>query len=75
MAEFAGGVSPSNPIPFHEAYGYVLDALPMMICLVVLAVMHPGRTLVGPDSEWTRADRKMEKAARKAEKAARKART
>ncbi|KAF3764665.1 hypothetical protein M406DRAFT_222371, partial [Cryphonectria parasitica EP155] len=51
IAEFGGGLSPSsNPVPFHEAYSYVLDAFPMMICFLVLAIMHPGRALVGPKS-------------------------
>lgn len=30
---------------------YLLDALPVILCLVLLAVMHPGRFLVGRDSE------------------------
>ncbi|PSR82789.1 RTA1 like protein-domain-containing protein, partial [Coniella lustricola] len=50
IAEYARGITPSNPIPFHEVYGYTLDAFPMMICLLILAIMHPGRTLVGPES-------------------------
>lgn len=41
----------SNPIPYHEAYSYGMDAFPMMIYLVILAIMHPGRVLVGPESE------------------------
>lgn len=76
IAEYGGGITPSNPIPFHEAYSYALDAFPMMVCLLALAIIHPGRTLVGPDSNLprkTRAQKKAEKAEKKAEKRARKA--
>lgn len=47
----------------------------MMICLLILSIMHPGRTLVGPDSELpkkSRAEKKAEKAKKKAEKASKK---
>lgn len=76
MAEYGGGISPSNPIPYHEAYSYALDAFPMMVCLLILAVVHPGRTLVGPDSHFpkkTRAEKKAEKAEKKAAEAQEKA--
>lgn len=65
LAEYGGGISPSNPIPFHEAYGYALDAFPMMVCLLILAVMHPGRVLLGPNAnlpKMTRAQKKAERA-------------
>jgi hypothetical protein len=71
MNEFARGITASNPIPFHEAYSYSLDAFPMMVALLILAIWHPGRTLVGPDSEFprkTRAEKKAEKQAKKEEK-------
>ncbi|KAH9894680.1 hypothetical protein F4778DRAFT_286687 [Xylariomycetidae sp. FL2044] len=65
ICEFAGGITPSNPVPFHEEYSYALDCLPMMLALVILAVWHPGRTLVGPESEFptkkSRAEKKAEK--------------
>ncbi|KAL2132508.1 hypothetical protein VTI74DRAFT_3727 [Chaetomium olivicolor] len=67
ICEFAGGVTPSNPIPFHEEYSYALDCFPMMVALLILAIFHPGRFLVGPDSEFPRVSRK-EKKARKREK-------
>ncbi|OJD31022.1 rta1 domain protein [Diplodia corticola] len=78
ICEFAGGVKPSNPIPFHEEYSYALDAFPMMVALLLLAVFHPGRSLVGPESEFPKMSRKEKKAAkreRKAEKKAMKAST
>jgi hypothetical protein len=71
IAEFAGGVGPSNPLPLHEFYSYALDALPMLLALLILALFHPGRFLVGPDSEFpklTRADKRALKEQRKAEK-------
>jgi RTA1 like protein len=52
IAEFARGITPANPVPFHEAYSYVFDAFPMMVALLVLAVVHPGRVLVGRDSKF-----------------------
>lgn len=44
----------------------------MMVCLLVLGIMHPGRTLVGSDSNLpkkTRTEKKAEKAEKKAKKA------
>ncbi|EOD51650.1 putative rta1 domain protein [Neofusicoccum parvum UCRNP2] len=73
ICEFAGGVKPSNPIPFHEAYSYSLDAFPMMVAMLLLVVFHPGRSLVGPESEFPRLSRKEKKAAKKEKKAAKKA--
>ncbi|KIH94054.1 RTA1 domain protein [Sporothrix brasiliensis 5110] len=72
IAEFAGGIQPSNPVPFHEAYAYFLDAFPMALCLVLLALMHPGRLLRGPNADLPRISRKERKAAKAAKKAARK---
>ena len=76
ICEFAGGITPSNPIPFHEAYAYALDAFPMMVALLVLAIFHPGRYLQGPGSEFphlTRAEKKAAKRAKKEEKTNKKA--
>ncbi|KAI0383618.1 RTA1 like protein-domain-containing protein [Hypomontagnella monticulosa] len=68
IAEFAGGITPSNPVPSHEEYSYALDCLPMMLALLILAIWHPGITLVGPGSEFpkkSRAERKREKQEKK----------
>lgn len=71
LVEFTGGVSPeTNPIPFHEEYIYALDCFPMMVALLILAIFHPGRYLVGPDSEFVRLSRKEKKAAKQAKKEA-----
>jgi hypothetical protein len=62
IAEYAGGIKPSNPVPFHEAYSYALDAFPMMTALLLLAIFHPGRVLVGPESQLpSRKERRAEK--------------
>ncbi|KAK4150434.1 RTA1 like protein-domain-containing protein [Chaetomidium leptoderma] len=72
IVEFTGGVTPeNNPIPFNEVYSYALDCFPMMLALLVLAVFHPGRYLVGPESEFTRLSRKEKKALKLEKKAAR----
>ncbi|KAI0881597.1 RTA1 like protein-domain-containing protein [Annulohypoxylon maeteangense] len=71
IAEFAGGITPSNPVPSHEEYSYSLDCFPMMLALLILAIWHPGRTLVGPASEFphkSRVEKKREKQERKAAK-------
>ncbi|TQB73133.1 hypothetical protein MPDQ_006050 [Monascus purpureus] len=63
---------PSN----SEAYPYVLDTLPMFLALAVLNVLHPGRVLRGPDSEFprlSRAEKKRVKKEKKAQKATKKA--
>lgn len=76
IAEYGGGMTMSNPVPFHEAYSYTLDAFPMMVCLLILTIMHPGRILAGPESDFpkkTRAEKKAEKAQKKADKAEKKA--
>jgi hypothetical protein len=68
MAEFAGGIVPDkNPVPFHEEYTYALDCFPIMSALLILAIWHPGRYLVGPESEFHRLSRR-EKKERKREK-------
>jgi len=70
IAEFAGGVTPSNPVPFHEQYTYALDCFPMMLALLILAVWHPGRYLVGPASEFPRLSRREKKERKREAKAA-----
>lgn len=68
MVEFSSGLDPSkNPIPFHEAYFYCLDGLPMFVACVLSNVVHPGTILRGEGSEFPRLTRREKKAA-KAEK-------
>jgi hypothetical protein len=44
----------------------------MMTALLILAIFHPGRTLVGPDSEFPKLSRKEKKALKAAKKEAKK---
>lgn len=70
LVEFTGGNDPSkNPVPYHEYYFYALDAFPMLTALLILAVVHPGRFIRGPNSslrEATREEKKVKKAEKKA---------
>ncbi|KAK4096159.1 hypothetical protein N658DRAFT_531961, partial [Parathielavia hyrcaniae] len=72
LVEFTQGVDPEdNPIPFHEEYIYALDVFPMIVALLILAVWHPGRYLVGPGSEFLRLSRREKKEPKCEKKAAR----
>jgi len=72
LVEFAAGMDPEkNPIPYHEAYFLVLDCLPMLICCILINVVHPGRVLVGENSEFPKGPtRKEKKAIKQAKKEA-----
>lgn len=71
LVEFASGLEPEdNPIPFHEAYFYTLDGVPMLFACIFMNVFHPGRFLQGEGSEFPRIPRKERKAAKKAKKMA-----
>ena len=60
----------------EEIYEYLLDAGPMMLAALVLAVLHPGLFLVGPESTFPRGKAKKElKRQEKERKAAGKAGT
>ena len=50
LVEFSGGVD--GPVPHTESYFYVFDALTMLSAMVLLCAYHPGRVLVGPESEF-----------------------
>lgn len=45
----------------------------MMVAMLLLVIFHPGRSLVGPESEFPRLSRKEKKAAKQEKKAAKKA--
>ncbi|KAF3931086.1 hypothetical protein ABW20_dc0106617 [Dactylellina cionopaga] len=66
LVEFSGG-SFNNKLTTNETFFYVLEATPMSIACITWNVFHPGRFLVGPESEFPRLTRK-EKKALKAEK-------
>ncbi|KAM5357331.1 hypothetical protein ACJZ2D_016379 [Fusarium nematophilum] len=52
LVEFGQGVSSSNVILRHEEFPLYLDALPMLIAVVVLNMVHPGMVLKGPESAF-----------------------
>ena len=52
LVEFGGGASQSNPILTNEAYQLALDALPMLIALFAMNVVHPGVVLKGSESSF-----------------------
>ncbi|PWY74292.1 hypothetical protein BO70DRAFT_341099 [Aspergillus heteromorphus CBS 117.55] len=68
LCQYAQGTNPSNPVLTHEAYEYVFDAVPMFIALVLLNVIHPGRVLNGPESEFPRLSRREKKAIKQEKK-------
>lgn len=75
VAEFAPGINSSNILLTNEIFPFTLDALPMALALALLAIMHPGMVLTGPDSEFpklTRAEKKELKRQKKERKQARK---
>ncbi|KAJ3949876.1 uncharacterized protein N0V96_001009 [Colletotrichum fioriniae] len=74
LVEFTGGMTPEeNPIPFTEAYAYALDAFPMMLALLILAIIHPGRVLQGTNSEFPRKGCRQKRKEKKEKKAVKKA--
>lgn len=68
LIEFGPGVSVDNPILSNEAYPLTLDALPMLLALIVLNVMHPAFVLRGDDSEFPKLSRKEKKAIKQQKK-------
>ncbi|KAJ5657867.1 uncharacterized protein N7484_001516 [Penicillium longicatenatum] len=49
LCEYSQGLD--SEIPLHEAYQYCLDSLPMLLALVMLNFVHPGRIMPGRESE------------------------
>ncbi|KAJ7595680.1 RTA1 like protein-domain-containing protein [Mycena floridula] len=52
LVEFSEGFS--STVTNHEAYFYVLEATPMILGFGLLNIWHPGRFLVGAESEFPR---------------------
>ncbi|KAI9848829.1 MAG: hypothetical protein M1837_006345 [Sclerophora amabilis] len=65
LIEFSRGNKPDNPIPYNEKYLYFLDVLPMFLAIAVMNVAHPGRFLIGPESELPKANWRKKRALRK----------
>ncbi|KAF7558761.1 hypothetical protein G7046_g5398 [Stylonectria norvegica] len=51
LVEFSGGLGQDNALTTHEAYFYILEAVPMFLALLTFNVVHPGRIMTGPNSE------------------------
>ena len=71
IAEFAPGLTPSNPLLSHEWYSFALDGTPMLIALTLLNIFHPGTVLRGPESEFPKLSRKEKKILKQEKKEAR----
>ncbi|KAG9495255.1 hypothetical protein J7337_013490 [Fusarium musae] len=52
LVEFGGGANSNNVVLRHEEFQLYLDALPMLIALVLLNVVHPGQVLKGPGADY-----------------------
>jgi hypothetical protein len=73
LVEFSSGAGVDNPLPHHEKYALALDAFPMSLAILILAIIHPGLALKGPESEFpSRKERKAEKKHHKETKKAKK---
>lgn len=71
LVEFSSGVE-NNILIENETFIYVFDAVPMVFAAGLLNVIHPGRYLVGEESEFPPGLTRKEKKALKAEKKERK---
>jgi RTA1 like protein len=65
LVEFSQGFD--TYLPTHEWVTYVFDALPMLAALLAFNVIHPGRLLRGPNSDFTE-ERKAAKQEKKEKK-------
>ena len=66
FVEFSSGFD--GPIPHTESIFYILDAVPMATIVVAFNLYHPGRVLVGPESEFPKMSKKEKKEVKKMEK-------
>ncbi|KAH6895985.1 RTA1 like protein-domain-containing protein [Thelonectria olida] len=51
LVEFSGGMGQDNALTTHEAYFYVLEAVPMLLALGAFNVVHPGKIMTGPNAD------------------------
>ncbi|KAK1687431.1 RTA1 domain-containing protein [Colletotrichum godetiae] len=51
LIEFSSGHGIDNVLITHEAYFYVLEALPMLLAIAVFNVVHPSMVMNGPGSD------------------------
>ena len=65
FVEFSSGFD--GPVPHTESLFYVFDSVPMLTAIVMFNVYHPGRVLVGPESEFQKMSSTEKKEAKSAE--------
>jgi hypothetical protein len=71
LVEFSAGIDESaNMLIGTEGYALGLDAVPMVLALLLLAIVHPGIVLKGPGSDFP--SRRMKRLGKKARKARKK---
>ncbi|KDQ51946.1 hypothetical protein JAAARDRAFT_40566 [Jaapia argillacea MUCL 33604] len=56
LAEFSSGII--NTLTTHEAFFYCLEAVPMFSALLLYNIWHPGRVLIGAESEFPKKEKK-----------------
>lgn len=66
LIEYSKGYD--SAIAKAEAAFYVLDGFPMVIAMALFNVFHPGRYLVGPDSEFPKKEKKKKEKKKKSKK-------
>lgn len=66
LIEYSKG--PDSPLAKAEAAFYVLDGVPMVVAMALFNYFHPGRYLVGPDSEFPKKEKKKKKKKKKSKK-------
>lgn len=70
LVEFGPGFTSSNQMITKEEYPLALDAMPMVLALTLLNIVHPGIVLRGPDGEFPKKSRAEKKAIKRAKKEA-----
>lgn len=75
LIEFGPGLNADNPLLTNEIYPFALDAVPMILALTILNVMHPGLVLRGPNSEFPSLSRAEKRAMRMQKRVERQAAT
>lgn len=57
LAEFAGGLS--SPLMTHEVVLYLVDAVPMLLVMVILILLHPGHVVPGKEQSVLSQDQEL----------------
>ena len=56
LIQYASGVN--GALVTHESYFYCFEAMPMLLAIGLMNFVHPGRILVGPESEFPKLTKK-----------------